>query len=158
MRRLHKKGSAEQGSAGHFFPHGKKGLGKAFHLIIAIPIIILSITFFYIFAGSKLNIGQQSFIEADIAIVKLDEGLAGLQIPSSINAKQMDEILKAFFTKNNYELVVMPGQPNICTGDITCSFMAKSPYTQHTKTYNREIIIPREKGILTIAIKGELFE
>jgi hypothetical protein len=106
---------------------GKKADVEAFLLIIAVPLIIISILAFYFFAADELSIGQQSQIEANLAIIKLDEGLAGLKIPPDINAKQMSTMLNDFLAKNKYKTILPPGmQQETCTGDITCNIMVKS--------------------------------
>jgi len=146
--------------------HNKKAIDtRAVNLLIAIPIIVICLIFFYKFAGDKLSVGKNTLSESDIAIIKLDLLIAeyekeNLQKMPTITPQELFNQLTSQLQNNGYKSIAVDEyDPNNCTGstDITCAIYYRSPYTEHKKTYYREIIVPTTNGIRTITIKGELF-
>ena len=140
--------------------HNKKGIDtRALNLLIAVPIIIISVALFYWYAGDKLNVGQESFIQSNLALVKIDASLAHFEqekLPQFTVAtpSQAESLLKAFFDASGYTIV-----SNSCTGgeNIACEFTVRGTNAPK-KTYYRELFIATQKGVRMITLKGDILE
>jgi len=156
----------------------KRGIDtRALNLLLAIPIIVVSILFFYLFAGAQVGAGQMTYVDSSIALVNLDLDMAEFQRQNIFeltvaSAGQITGLLKNYLAQKGYELVpnimvsttTMAAQSFVstkCTGldEVICEFTIKNKKIGQQRTYHREIFVAKPAGsIRKITLKGEIVE